>query len=67
MLEQRAGIGYHLRIQRLRHLIATLKRAVARERAGIGLGEQRVQVEIVQNIRAAADLMQQIGPPDHVR
>ena len=43
-----AGIRDHLRVQRVRHLVAALQRAIARLVAGIGLGQDRVEIEIVE-------------------
>ena len=40
--------------------------AVARVAAGIGLHQQRVEVEIVQVLGAAAHLVQQVGAADHL-
>jgi hypothetical protein len=48
VLEEPRGVGDHLRVERLRHLVAALQRAVARIVAGVGLGQQRVEVEVVE-------------------
>ena len=41
----------HLRVQRFRHLVAALERAVAGMRTRIGLRQQRIEVEVVEQIR----------------
>ena len=64
--EQRARVLDHLRVQRVGHLVAPRHRAGPPVRAGVGLDQQRVQVQVVEMGRAAAHLVQQVGPPDHV-
>ena len=66
VLEQGPGVLDHLRIQRLRHLVAPLDRAITRRVPVIRLGEQGVEVEIVEMLRAAAHLPEQVGAADHV-
>src|SRR3546814_13120940 len=61
VLEQRRGVGDDLRIQRLRHLVAAEQRAVVRQVASFRLHQQRVEVEVVEMLSAAADLLQQVG------
>ncbi len=63
-IEERAGILDHLRIQCIRNLVATFQRAIARLIAGISLGQQRIEIEIVEIRCAAADLFQQFGATD---
>src|SRR3546814_14741404 len=60
VLEQRRGVGDDLRIQRLRHLVAAEQRAVVRQVASFRLHQQRVEVEVVEMLSAAADLLQQV-------
>ena len=62
--EQRLGVADHLRVERVGHLVAALDRAMHRARAAVGADQQRVQVEIVEVARAAADLLQQVGAAD---
>src|SRR3546814_6562270 len=64
VLEQRRGVGDDLRIQRLRHLVAAEQRAVVRQVASFRLHQQRVEVEVVEMLSAAADLLQQVGAAD---
>ena len=66
MAEQRIRIADHFRIQRLRHLIAAFQGAVGCMRASIGLHQKRVEIEIIQILRPAADLLQQIGAANHI-
>ncbi len=60
------GVADHVRVQRLRYLVAALQRAVAGVRAGIRLDQQRVEVEVVEVFRAAADLLQQVGAANDI-
>ena len=64
--EKRRRIRNHLGIKCLRHLVAPDARAIARMRAGVGLRQDRVEVEIIQIIRPAAHLVQQLRTPDNV-
>ena len=52
-------------VERLRRFVAAELGAIARIRA-IDAHEQRIEIEIVQVLAAAADLFDQIGAPDNV-
>src|SRR5260370_1320869 len=65
-LEERPCVLEHLRIERVRHLVAALERAVARIVARIGLRQDRVEIEVVEMCGAPAHLCQEIGAADRL-
>ncbi len=65
VIEQALRILLDLRVQRIGHFVAALLRGIARMIAGIGLHQQRIEIEIVEFFRAAAHLIEQIGAADH--
>ena len=62
-VEQRAGIGDHLGIQRLWYLVAALQREIAGMPAGIGLHQQRVQIHRLEGGALSAGQKQIISEP----
>ena len=65
--EQMAGIADHFGIQAVRHRVAAVAQAPTPHVIGrIDLGQNRVQVEIIQMLGTAADLTQQFGAADDV-
>src|SRR5438445_664195 len=64
--EELPGIADHLGIQGLGHFVAALQRAIAGIFAGIGLGQDRVEIEIIEIGGTPVHLGQQIGAPDHL-
>ncbi len=64
VLEHRPRVLDHAGVERVGDRVAPADRADAAVRAGVDLGQQRVEVEIVEVGVAAADLAQQVGAAD---
>src|SRR3546814_4861903 len=65
--EHRGGILDDLRVEAVGHLVAEARqREAALVLVGVDLGEDRVEIEIVEMFRTTADLTQQFGAADHL-
>ena len=64
--EQGRGVAYDLGVQGVGHLVTALDGAVGLVQARIGPHQQGVQIQIVQMLRPARDLLEQIGAADHI-
>ena len=64
--EHGARILHHLRVQAVGHFVAPgIQREAALFVGRVDLGQDRVEVEVVQMLGAAIDLLQQLGAADH--
>ncbi len=66
MIEERGGVLLDQRVERVGDVVAAVMRGMSPARAGLGANQQRVEIEIVELLRAAAHLVQKIGAADHV-
>ena len=65
-LQRRAVVGDQIRVQSLGHLVAEGGGGEAPLRATVDLGENKVEVVVVQMLGATADLVHQVCTADHV-
>src|SRR3546814_12955012 len=66
-LEQGLGVVQYLRVEAVGHRVAEIRTHRAALIVGrVDLGEDRVEVEVVEMLGAAADLAQQLGAADHL-